>query len=233
MANEDLKNELHKGHRARLKKRFMAEGIDNFEAHEVLELALFFAVPYMDTNPLAHTLINRFGSLSAVLDAPVEELLKVEGIGENSATLLKLLPALGRRYSVDRAALQNVVSSVEDMGHYFLPLFEGRTNEAVYMLCTDAKGKILGCDLVFEGSINSAAISVRKILANTLKWNASGVILAHNHPSGFAIPSKEDIASTAAIKQALGSIDVMLIDHIVVADDDFVSMRQSNLIEGK
>ena len=218
---------VHDGHRQRLKERFCKEGLDNFDEHQVLELLLFYCIPRMDTNPIAHALLNRFGSLAQVLEAPVEELEKVPGIGHNAAVFLSLITAAGRYYQVNCAANNVIMRSVADCGRYLQPFFYGRRNETVYLLCLDAKCKVLGCKEIGEGSVNSAGVPIRRIVETALAANATSVILAHNHPSGLAVPSDADIQTTRRVAMALDAVEIGLIDHIVVADDDFVSMSQS------
>ena len=218
---------IHSGHRDRLKKRFLQQGLDGFTDIQALELLLFYSVPRQDTNPIAHNLLNRFGSLSQVLEAPAEELIKVEGIGEHSAALLRLINEMGRYYLVDRAQRERILPTIEDCARYLQPCFHGRTTETVFLLCLDAKCKVLCCREVGEGSINSAGISIRRIVETALREGASTVVLAHNHPSGIAIPSAEDVQTTRRIAAALRSVEVALADHIVVADGDYVSMVQS------
>lgn len=218
---------IHKGHRERLKQRFLEEGLDNFTDVQVLELLLFYAIPQKDTNPIAHGLLNHFGSLSQVLDADVAELKKVPGISEHSATLLALVTQLARFYQVDCAQRVEVLTSLDACGAYLVPRFFGRSNETVFLLCLDAKCKVICCKEVGEGSVNSASISVRRIVETALNCNATTVILAHNHPSGVAVPSSEDVQTTRRIAAALSAVEVHLADHIVVAEGDYVSMVQS------
>ena len=218
---------IHKGHRERLKQRFLEEGLDNFTDIQVLELLLFFAIPVKDTNPLAHALLDHFGSLSQVLEADVEELKKVPGIKDHAATLLALVTQLCRYYQVSSAQQNQVLTTLEDCGRYLVPRFFGRTKETVFLLCLDAKCKVLCCKEIGEGSVNSASISVRKVVETALAANATTVVLAHNHPSGIAVPSNEDIQTTQRIAAALYAVEIHLADHIVVAEGDYVSMVQS------
>ena len=219
---------VHDGHRARIKQRFLRHGLDNFDDHSVLELLLFHSVPRRDTNVLAHELINRFGSLAEVFDAPVEELLKVDGLGEASALLIKLMPQLSRRYLISRTAPDKQLNSSRQAGEYITPYFFGERDEVVYLVCLDAKCKVLACKMMFRGSVNSAAINVRRLVETALSFNSTSVVLAHNHTSGIPTPSLEDISSTRRISEALGAVDIALTDHIVVADSDFVSFADNN-----
>ena len=221
------KESIHKGHRERLKQRFLEEGLDNFTDIQVLELLLFFAIPRSDTNPIAHTLLEHFGSLSRVLEADVEELKKVPGIKGHAATLLALVTDLCRYYQVNCTQQTEILTTLDACGNYLVPRFFGRTRETVFLLCLDAKCKVLCCKEIGEGSINAASISVRKVVETALAANATTVVLAHNHPSGVAVPSNEDIQTTQRIAAALSAVEIHLADHVVVADGDYVSMVQS------
>ena len=218
---------IHKGHRQRLKNRFLAEGLDHFNQVNALELLLFYCVPRKDTNPLAHRLLDHFGKLHNVLEASYEELLQVEGMTANAATYLNLVHAAGRYYAKNRSQEATVLENIEQCGQYLMPCFHGLQNETVFLLCMDAKCKVLCCKKVGEGSVNSASISVRRIVETALNANAVSVVLAHNHPSGLAIPSVEDIQTTKRLGRALHAVEIMLVDHLVVAEDDFVSIVQS------
>ncbi len=210
-----------------MKERFLQEGMDNFSPVQVLELLLFYCIPRQDTNPIAHSLLDHFGSLSQVLEAPVEELEKVPGMGRNAAIFLSAVMQAGRYYQVNRTMQSRILTTIDQCGAYLAPFFIGRRNETVFLLCLDSKCKVLSCKEVGEGSVNSAGVPIRRIVEMALNANASTVVLAHNHPSGLAIPSAEDIATTRRLAVALDAVDIMLIDHIIVAEDDFVSLAQS------
>ena len=223
---------IHDGHREKRRRRFLSGGLEQFADHEALELLLYYAIPRRDTNPIAHALIDRYGSLSAVLAAPVEDLQKVEGIGESAAILLKLVPRLcakARLADADRQEL--ILNTASRAGAYLLERFYGEQNEVIYQLCLDRKGKLLACKKLGEGSIASAALDVRKLVENAILHSASSVVLAHNHPSGIASPSHEDYAATDRARNALETIGVALADHIIVADGDFVSLAESGYLE--
>ena len=218
---------IHDGHRQRLKERFLTEGLDHFDELYVLELLLFYCIPRKDTNPIAHRLLEHFGSLTAVFDATVEELQKVPGISKNTATFLTLIPQTGRYYQVKRSEPGDILTTIEQCGKYLVPYFYGRENETVFLLCLDAKCKVLGCKMVGEGSVNSASVPIRRVVEIALNTNATTVVLAHNHPSGLAFPSADDIQTTLRVAKAMEAVEITLADHIVVADNDFVSMLQS------
>ena len=218
---------IHEGHRQRLKQLFLDGGLDNFYENQALELLLYYSISRKDTNPIAHALLDKFGTLSQVLEAPVEELMRVEGVGEHTATFLHLVTEIGRYYLVNRSKQTKILPTIEDCAQYLVPRFYGRRNENAFLLCLDGKCKVLCCRDLGEGNVNSAAISTRKIMETALTVNATSVVLAHNHPSGIAIPSTEDVLTTRRIAMALSAVDISLLDHIVVADDDYVSMVQS------
>ena len=218
---------IHDGHRERLKNRYQTDGLDGFEEHQVLELMLFYCLPRQDTNPLAHALLDRFGSLSDVLEASVEDLMQVSGVGANTARFLRLFRAVERYCSIRCRKQDAVLTSVTACREYLLPYFKDKKNETVYLLAMDAKCKVISCKEVGEGSVNSAAVPIRRIVEMSLAANASTVILSHNHPSGLAIPSAEDIHTTRKLAMALDSVGIELTDHMIVADGDCVSLVQS------
>ena len=222
---------IHNGHRQRLKDRFRREGLDNFDELYVLELLLFYCIPRVDTNPIAHRLLDHFGSLTAVLEASAEELEKVEGIGENASTFLSLIMQVGRYYQVKRAEPGKILPKLEDCGAYLLPYFINRERETVFILCLDAKCKVLSCKMVGEGSVNSANVPIRRVVELALSANATTVILAHNHPSGLAIPSADDIQTTYRVAAALDAVEINLADHMVISNGDYVSMVQSRYFD--
>ena len=221
---------IHDGHREKMRARFLTGGLDSFAPHEALELLLYYAIPRRDTNAIAHTLMERYGSLSAVLNAPVEDLQRVEGIGESAAILLHLVPQVCRRASMEDAAQDTALNSSAKAGKYLLSLFEGKKREMIYQLCLDRKGKLLACKNLGEGGVAAVVLDIRRVVENAILTSASGVILAHNHPSGIALPSNEDYIMTDKAKAALAAVDVVLMDHIIVADGDFVSMADSGYL---
>jgi DNA repair protein RadC len=219
----------HDGHRQRLKERYAESGLDSFEQHQVLELLLFYCIPRRDTNAIAHELIHRFGTVSGVLSASKEELEKVEGLGSSSATFLKLLHDLDRYCQVRCVERPVILNTIERCGEVLIPYFCGFRNEVVYLLCLDAKCKMLCCKEVGEGSVNSAAVPIRRVVEMALAAGATSVVLAHNHPSGVAVPSPEDAWTTRKLARALYAVEIQLVDHLVIADGDYVSLVQSGM----
>ena len=221
---------IHDGHREKMRQRFMTGGLDAFADHEILELLLTYAIPRRDTNPIAHALMERYGSLPAVLAAPMEDLKRTEGIGESAAVLLHLVPQVCRRARLAQVGEDQVLNSSERAGAYLLECFDGESREVIYQLCLDRKGKLLACKRLGEGSVASADLDVRRLVENAILTGASAVILAHNHPSGVALPSDGDYTATMRVRAALNAIGIELADHIIVADGDFVSMADSGYL---
>lgn len=221
---------VHDGHRSRMKERFRGHGLENFNDINALELLLFYAAPRRDTNGMAHALLERFGSFSAVLEANEQELLAVPGIGENAVTLLRLIPEVSRRYLLDKTPSNEPIDSAEAAGHYFIPRFMYETEETVYALLLDARKRPIHCAAISRGTVDAAEVNARRLAELALQYRASAVILAHNHRSGVALPSVEDETSTARLARALDLLGVELSDHIIVAGNDYVSMRESGFM---
>ncbi len=217
---------IHKMHRQRLRKRFLREGIDSFEPHNILELLLFYSISQKDTNCLAHSLINRFGSIEAVFDADIKELEKVDGIGEQSAFLIKLIPQISKYYlslkTCDKAQFSSLNEVVEFLQERYL--FEPR--EVFTALYLDSAGKLISFDKIAEGTVNSVNISIAKVMEITLPKNAASVIVAHNHPSGNLQPSTADLHATNHLSEAFSILKISFIDHLIITPTDYISMAK-------
>lgn len=196
----------------------------------MLELLLFYAIARQDTNLLAHRLLDQFGSFSRVVEAPIEELRKVEGVGESTAIYLRLLYQSWKRYQQDRVAKMKVLPTIESCAQYLAPRFAGEKKEAVYLLCLDSKCRLLCCTKIAQGTANYTNLPIRKIVETALNANAVSVVLAHNHPDGVAIPSHEDIGTTRNVAAALKAVDINFVDHLIVSEEDFVSLMQSGYL---
>ncbi len=222
---------LHDGHRERLRQRYRREGLDAFELHNVLELVLFYVIPRRDTNEIAHRLVERYHSLAAILEAPEEELCQIEGIGKTAACFLHMLPSLSRLYMTDlKRPENNCITSTEQAGDFLAARLSGYDHEVVAVLLLNARGRIQYCDILTNGAINSADMDLRKLVSLCLTHRCSRVIVAHNHPSGIAMPSKEDLETTRLIAEALQNCDAQLIDHVIVADGDYISLADSGFM---
>lgn len=221
---------VHDGHRQRVKDRFVEAGATAFDDHNLLELLLFYAVPRRDTNELAHKLIERFGSYSAVLEASVDELVSVDGMGESAAVLIKLVPEMNKRYMQRNIDGEGTIDSISTAGKYFIAKFAYETVEVVYVMFLDSKNRIISCRELSRGVVNGTDISIRAIAEQALACKATSVIIAHNHPEGIPIPSVEDELTTQKIKVALSTVGIRLIDHIVVGGEQFVSFADCGLM---
>lgn len=222
---------IHSGHRARLKTEFLARGFEGWPDHKVLELLLAYAIPQGDTNPLAHRLIGRFGDLAGVLDAPVEALKTVPGVGDHTAVLLKMLPKICGRYLSELEGVTETAETVNDYFHICAPYFTGAVHEKCLVLSLDARAKLLGVDVVGEGEVGLVYFSERRVLSAALGRNAAGVVLAHNHVGAYAAPSSSDQAVTGRIQNLLEAVNILLVDHIIVVGDQTVSFRESGLLK--
>lgn len=226
----NMKNKnVHEGHRDRLRQRFLKEGLDNFHNHNVLELLLFYSIPRKDTNEEAHNLIDTFGSLSGVFNASYEELCKVKGIGENSATLIKMMPELFKKYEVDVINNDDIVLNKSELiAKYVSSYFKGLTTEKMYLLCLDSACRVLSFNLISEGTVNATPLNIRTIMEISFKHNAAQLILVHNHPSGVVAPSRKDIDATMGIQSLMEKMGMKLSDHIIIGHgDDYFSFRKS------
>lgn len=221
---------VHKNHRQRVYDRFRADGIESFADHEIIELLLFFTVPRKDVNPIAHRLIDEYGSLSGVLDADIKSLEKINGISQRSAIILKLIPSLLRRYNLDKIKPRTELNSTEKSCEYAMALMLGKSNETCYILCLDNRNHLIKAVFIKEGTQNELMLNPRDIVGAAIKHDASSVILVHNHPRGKLEPSFEDIDSTRKIALALGVINIPLLDHIIVSDTDTLSFKRQNLM---
>lgn len=225
-----MEKNFHEGHRERMKKRFIENGLDDFEDHQVLELLLFFSIPRRDTNEIAHRLILTFGSISNVFEAHPKDLQKVEGIGENSSVLISLISQISRRYLNDKHKKKVFLRDVNSAAEYIKSLFVGRKNEVFYIICLDTQLNVIHDVPLFEGTVKEAIIYPRRVVEVVLRYNASSVILAHNHPGGSTRPSDDDVKTTQKIVNALSTVSVKVNDHLIIAGDNFFSFAQNDIL---
>lgn len=221
---------VHDGHRARLRETFLEHGLQSMNDINALELLLFYALPRRDTNETAHLLLKRFGSLHGVFSAPFEDLREVDGIGDYAAALITLVPEIMKKSSLSRSREIRQIRNSADAGEYLLPYFMNEQDEVVYMLCLDTKRAVICCAEMGRGVVNTVDANIRRMVEKALKVKASSVILAHNHPDGIAIPSREDDIFTKALYNALETVGIRLEDHIIVADEDYISLADSGMM---
>jgi len=225
-----MDTDMLKGHRERLRKRFLNTGIDSLHDYEIVELLLTFIIPRRDVKPLAKELLQRFRSLSGILDAPVSDLRAVAGIGENAAAMLHFIRPLCGAYLAEQMREVDVITSPQSVRDYARMSMAGLPEEAFMVIYLNIKNHVIAHEIIIRGTVDQSAVYPRNIVKNTLHHNASGLVLVHNHPSGICDPSRDDIRLTDAIKAATHTINVKVIDHIIVGKGGYFSFVESGLL---
>jgi DNA repair protein RadC len=220
---------VHDGHRARLREKFTEYGLETFNDVNALELLLFYSVPRKDTNELAHRLIAHFGNLSEVFNASIEELTEVQGISYNSAVLISLMPQLYKKAEISSVSQMKKIKNSRDAGAYLLPRFLNERDEVLLLLCLDNKRDVICCREIARGTVNSIDVSGRRVVETALKVKANSVIIAHNHPRGILMPSREDESFTKELMRSLNVVGIKLEDHIIIADKNYVSLMDAGI----
>ncbi len=216
----------HYGHRDRMRARFQREGLENFQSHEILELLLFYALPRVDTNPIAHDLIAEFHSLSGVLEADIQDLKRIKGISENAAVFLKLLPEVFQRYQLDKIREHTALDTTKKLCEYIRAKLCSAVREKVLLLCLDEHLHLLHCETISTGTAQSVMLDTHRIVECAIRMRSNRVVLAHNHPQGKACFSDADLFATQQLRRILDSMQIQLFDHIVLGKQmDTVSMR--------
>ncbi|MHC1726801.1 MAG: DNA repair protein RadC [Syntrophobacteraceae bacterium] len=204
-----------------MRERFQESGLKGFHDHEILELLLTYAIPRRDVKPLAKILLKEFGNnLAAVLDAPAEELQRFEGIGENAAVLLRLVPRLFESYQTSRWGREESFNSTESAVAYLSARLGTERNEVFLVLALDSRNRLIAEEQIQRGSVNRTAVFPRQIVEAGIKHRATAVILAHNHPGGGPMPSQADRQLTHRLRKILGDLDIVVHDHIIIAGPD-------------
>ena len=224
----DGKVNIHKDHRKKVKDRFFECGFTGMPDHNILEAILFLGIPQKDTNPIAHELIDTFGSFSGVLEAKKSDLLKIKGMTESAAFAIMSYLPVNRRYIESLQKKKPVFETDDQLVDFLRPMFfEKSTIERVFVLCFDSKNRLIACRNICDGDISSALFDVRELTRVVLEVNAQRIIVAHSHPHGVALPSREDIATTKLIYEMMKFIKVHLDDHFIVTDTGYMSMAKS------
>ena len=221
----------HSGHRERMRQRFERDsGMDSFAPHEALELLLTYAIPRKDTNPIAHHLIERFGSLHAVLEAPADELMAVPEIGQRAAQLISMMLPLFRLYENDRLKARVKLDSFRLLRDYCSALYHGVTVEKFYLLSLDSRLKLIDARVIAEGTLDEVPVYPREIIATLLRLNAAGAVISHNHPGQTSAPSDADTRLTHRLRRVLDEIGITLHDHVIVGTDGTYSFAQAGTL---
>ena len=222
----------HIGHREKLRNRFMQEnGFESFEDHQILELLLFYANARSDTNPIAHALLDEFGSLKGVLEARPDMLARVHGVGERAATLISMVVPLTRVWNRCAMEVPDKISNSREAEKYCLSLLAGHRTEHFYVISLNAKCAVVGKRMISEGSLSEVSAYPRKVMETALNYNVHSVLFCHNHPGGTCAPSPEDIASTLQLQRLLNGVGILVLDHIIVANESTYSMIQHGDID--
>lgn len=229
---EQKKKHSHSGHRQRIKTKALEGGIEHWAYHEVLELILMYSVPYKDVNPLAHTLIESFGSLGAVLDAGYEELKKIDGVGHETALFLSLLPDFFTKYTASKNVDSVVLDTAHKLVNYFRTIDRVRNNERFYIFCLNGEKKLIKT-VKFDADIISAVSVPLTDFSQKVAFAANrGVVILHTHPNGIAEPTDADIKATRRMVKAASAVGVKIEDHIIVSNNSFFSFADNGLMQG-
>ena len=218
---------VHEGHRRRLRERFAKTRLAGFQEYEILELLLSFAIPRRDVNPLAREAIRRFGTLADLLDASGAELLELPGVGPNSVILIKLVRELVSRYLETPLRRGNMLENREAVMRFIRAKLGGGKKETLLVFFLGNRNRLLDWR-IYPGTVDRSALFLREIAEHAVFCRATGVIAAHNHPSGCCEPSEEDRAFTRRLQEAFGSLGVVLFDHFIASRCTTVS-----LLDGK
>lgn len=220
---------IHKGHRQRMWKKYLENGIDCFEEHEILEILLYSAYSRRNTNDIAHRLLQRFGSLQGVISAEHDELCSVEDVGPSAAATIAFLGDVSKKYA-KKDYTGTDLSMSEDLRRFCAELFNGCDAEVMHVLFLDGSYCLVAESRLSNGSSEHTDIDLKTIAAKAIKHQCSNVVLVHNHPSGLAAASNADVAATRRAATALKNIGIILADHIIVAGGDSFSMRLAKML---
>lgn len=220
------------GHRQRLRQRFLKSGLDGFAEYEVVELLLTFAIPRSDVKQPAKALIQRFGTLRGILDAPVEELRTVVGIGSVAPVALKMIKAAATLYLQESAEGQESLADSSRLADFWRMRIGGLQDEVFQVAYLDSGYCLLrdGVETLEEGTIDRAAVYPRRVIESALRRGAAALVLAHNHPNRQVTPSEQDKVLTRAIVMAAETVGLKIVDHMIVSAAESFSFRKAGLL---
>jgi len=216
-----------KGHRQRLRLRFLTHGLDGFHDYEVLELLLTYVVPRVDVKPIAKSLLKQFGTLAGVFDATFDQLSQMPGVGEKGALFLSLIRRIELRYLASDLPGKQLFDRPDRVRSYLRLLVQGRGMECFGALFTDQQHRMISAQIMFEGTVDRAAVYPRNLMKRALELDAKGMILFHNHPGGTMKASPEDIALTGRMMEACRPLDINILDHFLIAGTEVLSFREN------
>ncbi len=215
------------GHRRRLRKRFSQSGFDGFHDYEVLELLLTYAIPRIDVKPIAKRLLDIFGTLAGVFDASVAELSQTRGVGEKGAVFLTLIRQVEVRYLASDLPGKKVFDRPDKVKAHLRLLVQGRGMECFGAIFTDQQHRHVATQILFEGTVDRAAVYPRNLMKRALELDAKGLILFHNHPGGTPRASQEDIDLTRRMAEACAPLDIKMLDHFLIAGKEVLSFKEN------
>jgi DNA repair protein RadC len=221
---------VHEGHRERVRNRYLKEGLNSFEDHQILELLLYYAIPRKDTNPPAHQLLTKYGSLKNVLEADIHDLEKIDGIGKNAAAFLNMLLPVFMRYKEQKSGNYIILKNAHDAARYVSSLLEKERTEVMLVICLDKHFRVRHTERISSGAVDELTVYPRHVAEVAMRHTSFAILLTHNHPGGDPRPSNVDIETTAAIHSALNALGIPLIDHIIVSEGMATSMASAGLI---
>ncbi len=226
-------NYLHEGHRDRLRQKALEYGIDSLADHEILELMLSFAVPYKDMNPIAHQLVNEFGSIQNVLTRPTKELEKISGVGSKTAQYLNCLGMFCQSYHVfDAKEKKDRIANPFQSYKFCAKLIERQNHEEFYAVCVDHNNCVKNFKKISKGSNNETGVNLKELVQYVINSNCNNVLICHNHPKGSEQPSPNDLVMTKNIYMALAFHGIVLLDHIIIGDDGkYFSFTRERIFE--
>lgn len=220
----------YREHRQRLREKYLEVGLEGFHDYEIIEFLLTYGIPQKDVKPLAKELIKRFGGLKGVIDADMEELKQVKGLGPHSAILIKLVKDIGSFYLLQKAQERPQVSCTAELLNFCKTSMGALKDEEFRVCYLDAQNRILNFETIQEGVVNQAVVYPRKVIEKALLYKASAIILVHNHPSGHVRPSDADIRLTRTIQETARTLDILVHDHIIIGENRFFSFREEGLM---
>lgn len=229
-----MSGNIHKGHRERLRERFLQEGPDGFADHEILEMLLYGIIPRGDTNPTAHMLLQEFGSLSSLIEADPGEIMKTSGVGKGTAVFFSLIHELMRRFEQEKLEQKTSLTSSARAAEYCCALLAHCTTERFYVICLDSRRRVIHTTKIAEGSVVEALVQPRMVMEAALRYRAAGVVFCHNHPGGNARPSFADLDLTSNLRELLNLVNIQTVDHIIAAENNqYYSFSEHEMLKDK
>ncbi len=218
------------GHRQRLRERFKKTGFSGWHDYEMLELVLAYCIPRRDTKPVAKELLRKFKTIGAVFDTDEKELMEIDGIGSRSAVLLKVFREVATVYFESCLKKTDFLSSPKAVYDYLAVSLKGNREEEFKVIFLNSTNRTSGIETLQVGTVDKSAVYPRKVVERALKHNAVSVIIAHNHPGGSLKPSQDDVQITERLKQALETVDISLLDHVIISSEGYFSFKENGIL---